>query len=226
MKSFKVFASLSIYSFLLIFSCGARAQSQDDLFNTAPSFYLLKERGETVEIHTCYGGSGRADKRGLDGLGMACSDPVIVDREDLNRFVVNLSLELDALGPENRKSENNREALAILGGLFGTIVPATVSIGFFVDNFFKGFLVAISNKKVLIPAAVAGVSFFAARALWKDVREEGDYRTIREDLRSGIRKGVVSKGLFGENRHKEQMFQMFEDFLSEYGRPPEDVPAT
>ncbi len=163
-----------------------------------PSFYFSEKRdnGQTIRITTCY-------KKDSPNPWVSCPNKTDVDNGDLNQFLSEVSSEMES----NRGAYhvNRLSPFSLLGGLAGMI--------FSVDNidlpkklarprlFIYSGLVTVASMITLVYSHYGGAT---------------DYRNL-EQLRDQVRSGLISPNPNDRNHH--QIFDRFESFLKDFGRP-------
>ena len=162
-----------------------------------PSFYFSEKRdnGQTIRITTCY-------KKDSPNPWVSCPNKTDVDNDDLNQFLSEVSSEMES----NRGAyhANRLSPLGVLGGLAGMMLS--------VDNL--DFPKKLARPRVFLYSGLVTVASMIT-VVYSHYGAT-DYRNL-EQLRDQIHSGLIAPN--PDNRNHHQIFDRFESFLKDFGRP-------
>ena len=197
----KWFTTRFLFSFSL-FSLIFTSSRAEEL----PNFYLVKElnNGQTVRIETCY-------KKPLSNTGFHCPTKTDVDKEDLNHFLS----DLNSIAGSN-KTGHNLAGISGLGFVFGGAAQILTALQIFKDRYMlkksptKGTILLLGLSTIVVGSGILGLTV--------NMAESNTYQSATT-LRDQIHSGIIAKKRNTSERQNLLIFERFEAFLQEFGRP-------
>ncbi len=197
-----------IWALLLSFVLAPLGVYATDETEKLPSFYFLEEveDGQTFRISACY-----RRESVLSGSGIYCPNRVDVDREDLDRLLVEIDSEMESnFWPY---VINIASLISFSGGGAGIILSV-------IDFFDKS---PILKKRGIVFVSSGMVAFTSLMVLLYNNFGAKTYASL-DELYDQILSGMVLGDDDNED-HNRRIFDRFETFLQDFGRPVVPVVA-